>query len=104
VAGHRLNESELLQAIEESTALNSQLDDIASRFKIQSKALESKSKLRTIIKYLTDSEYLKVLGSTGSVFIATAKWSLMYDQLEFVLQYEGVNEDVVVQTQQDMFT
>ena len=93
-AGTRLNESELLAAIEESSSLSTQLENIAHKFKKGGKSSESKVKLQTVIQYLSDQQYLMPIGSSGSVYIATAKWSLLYDQLEFIRSHEGYSEEV----------
>ncbi|MEZ9140515.1 MULTISPECIES: condensin complex protein MksE [unclassified Shewanella] len=90
-AGYRLLESELLAAIEDSASLNSQLDEIAHRLRRDHKSTESKSKLRGILKYLTEHGFLISVGGSGAVYIATAKWSLVYDQLDFICQFEGID-------------
>ena len=30
------------------------------------------------------------MGGTGTQFVATAKWSLLYDQLEFIRSYDAI--------------
>jgi hypothetical protein len=92
-AGMRVNESELLAAIEESSPLKLQLDNIAHKFKRAQKSTEAKAKLRSILQYLVDEKYFTSIGSSGAVYIATAKWSLIYDQLEFIKLYEGFEEE-----------
>ncbi len=92
-AGMRINESELLAAIEESSSLKLQLDNIAHKFKRAQKSTEAKAKLRSILQYLVDEKYLTSIGSSGAVYLATAKWSLIYDQLEFIKLYEGIEEE-----------
>jgi hypothetical protein len=105
-AGSRLVESELLAAIEGSSSLKDQLDEVAHRLKRDQKSIESKVKLRGVLKYLSDNGFLKGIGGSGSVYIATAKWSLLYDQLDFLAQYEGIyiSEPAEDNNQTDMFT
>jgi hypothetical protein len=103
-AGYRLMESELLAAIEGSASLNSQLDEIAHRLRRDQKSIESKTKLRGILKYLTDNGFLKSIGGSGAVYIATAKWSLIYDQLDFICQFEGIElSEPKSEVQKEMF-
>jgi len=90
-AGYRLTESELLAAIESSGALNSQLDEISHRLRRDQKSQESKTKLRGVLKYLTDNAFFVSTGGSGSVYLATAKWSLVYDQLDYICQFEGID-------------
>ena len=106
--GTRLNESELLAAIEESSALSTQLENIAHKFKKGGKSPETKVKLQNVMQYLTEQQYLQPIGSSGSVYIATAKWSLLYDQLEFIRSHEGYSEELneeesASEEQKDMF-
>ena len=91
-AGTRLNESELLAAIEESSSLSAQLENIAHKFKKSGKSAEAKFKLQNVMQYLCDQQYFTAIGSSGSVYIATAKWSLLYDQLQFIRSHEGFAE------------
>jgi len=103
-AGYRLMESELLAAIEDSASLNSQLDEISHRLRRDQKSIESKAKLRGVLKYLTDNGFLISVGGSGAVYIATAKWSLVYDQLDFICQFEGVDlSETKGEVQKEMF-
>ena len=102
-AGMRLHESELLSAIEESSSLNLQLDNIAHQFNRAQKSTEVKSKLRSILNFLENEKYFTSIGNTGSVYIATAKWSLIYDQLEFIRMYDGFGEEEPVEQQTELF-
>ncbi|WP_318450652.1 condensin complex protein MksE [Photobacterium leiognathi] len=92
MAGGKLSESELLAAIEESNSLQNQLDHIAHKLKRAHKSKESKTKLRSILDYLVQEGYFVSPSSTGSLFIATAKWSLLYETLEFIAINEGMLE------------
>lgn len=85
-AGERITESELLAAIESSRPLAEQLSAISNKLGRQVKAREVKKKLTAVLSYLTDSGYFVQLNTTGSVYEATAKWSLVYDLLEFYIQ------------------
>lgn len=99
-AGMRVHESELLAAIEESSSLKLQLDNIAHKLKRAQKSSESKAKLRSILQYLVDDKYFISMGSSGAVYVATAKWSLIYDQLEFIRMYDGFESDVGIDEEQ----
>lgn len=99
-AGMRVHESELLAAIEESSSLKLQLDNIAHKLKRAQKSSESKSKLRSILQYLVDDKYFISMGSSGAVYVATAKWSLIYDQLEFIRMYDGFESEAGIDEEQ----
>lgn len=91
-AGMPLNESFLLAAIEESSSLTLQLEKIAQSLKRGGKSLAASVKLKSVLAYLKDHGYLKPMGTTGTQYTATAKWSLLYDQLEFIHQYDKLDE------------
>jgi len=86
----QLKESELLAAIEESNSLKLLLESIAQKLKAGGKSTEARAKLTAVIKYLVDHSYLKTMGGAGTQFVATAKWSLLYDQLEFIRSYDAI--------------
>lgn len=105
-AGSKLLESTLLAAIEESSSLRFQLELIAKKLKRAQTSKESKSKLRSVLDYLVNEGYLVSKASTGSIYQATAKWSLVYDQLEFIACAEGMivmEEDASPLQQMDFF-
>ena len=77
-AGDILRESELLSAIENSNTLCQQLERIADKFQRARKAMTTNNRLRSILDYLINKGYFVQANSTGSVYIATAKWSLLY--------------------------
>ena len=55
-----------------------------------------------MLKYLTAENYLFNTGSdTGSVYVATAKWSLFYEQLEYIAACEQIKSDSDSQLKQD---
>jgi hypothetical protein len=90
-----LKEADLLNAIEESSALQLQLDDVAHKLKVTRKANKPKQRLRFVLDYLSKNEYLTSVASGGSIYRATAKWSLLYDQLDYIQQHEGIEKSPV---------
>lgn len=46
-----------------------------------------------VLENLTKAGYLKPIGTSGSVFLATAKWSWLYDVMTFIQTHEGIRED-----------
>ncbi|ARP38118.1 hypothetical protein ACED56_07330 [Vibrio splendidus] len=90
-AGERITESELLAAIEASRPLAEQLTSIANKLGRSIKSREVKRKLTSVLNYLTDTGYFVQLNTTGSVYEATAKWSFLYDVLEFYNQRHAID-------------
>lgn len=98
VAGAQVKESELLSAIEESNSLKQQLESISQKLKTGGKSTEARAKLTAVLKYLVEQNYLKPMGGTGTQFMATAKWSLLYDQLDFIRSYDAI--EIASETEQ----
>ncbi len=102
VPGTQLKESELLSAIEESNSLKQQLESISQKLKTGGKSIEARAKLTSVLKYLVEDKFLKPMGGTGTQFVATAKWSLLYDQLEFIRMYDSIDTPEKEEYQQEL--
>ncbi len=107
VTADELKEADLLEAIEDSPHLQAQLADVAHKLKAGRIQTEAKQKLRAVLEQLADNGYLHKKSSAGSVYAATAKWSLLYEQLEFVRQFEGIDlnagQEVTEHNQGELF-
>lgn len=90
-AGDNIHLSELLASIESSKQLELQLADIISKIGRQTK--EAKKQLYSLVDYLENTGYLHPTGSNGMIYKATAKWSLLYDQLEYLAKFQHFNQD-----------
>jgi len=89
-ASETIRESTLLDAITDSPSLQDQLDDVIHKLKISQKGVQHKTKLKALLSYLEKHDYLKSWGKSGITYRATANWSLLYDQMEFIQQYEAI--------------
>lgn len=94
-AGSVLYESELLSAIEQSSAAQQLLDDLAKGRFVHSNATDGKGKLKTLMQRLIEHGYLVSVGRSGAHYIATAKWSWLYDTMSFIQAHEGYQEEQV---------
>jgi len=84
-----LKESTLTAAIEDAPSLEGQLNEVALKLKI-GKTGGPKAKISSLLKYLEQHEYLTPQDKNGLQYKATAKWSLLYDQLEFIQKNESI--------------
>ena len=82
-----LKESELLGAIESSSALQAELESIAQRFQIRGK-VDPRTRLNQLLRFLEKEGFL--VERHPSVYQATARWSMLQDQMEFIRQQEGI--------------
>ena len=88
-AGDMIKLSDLLASIESSKQLELQLADITAKLGRQTK--EAKKQLHSLVEFLENDGYLHSVSSTGALYKATAKWSLLYDQLEYVGKYQHLH-------------
>lgn len=98
-AGDLLKEADLLNSIEDSKQLQHQLDEIITKLGRTSK--EPKKQITSLLDYLQSEGFLHPVGSTGAVYKATAKWSLLYDQLEYINKYQVIVVEEEVQSALD---
>ena len=97
-----ITKGHLLSAIEQSEYLQSRLKEIIKKLGRSNTASSSQEHLESVLKYLTAENYLFNTGSdTGSVYVATAKWSLFYEQLEYIAACEQIKSDSDSQLKQD---
>ncbi|MGP9492254.1 hypothetical protein [Psychrobacter sp. AOP7-B1-24] len=101
-AGDMIKLSDLLASIESSKQLELQLADIIAKIGRQTK--EAKKQLNSLIEYLENEGYLHSVSSTGALYKATAKWSLLYDQLEYIGKYQNLhNHEAEYSRHQDTY-
>ncbi|MFW1678694.1 hypothetical protein ACFVYJ_13065 [Pontibacter sp. JAM-7] len=98
-AGLLVNESEMLGYIERSPELNHALTDLTKNALFKSAARDGKGRIRHILNKLESEEYLIKLDASGSRYRATAKWSYLYDVLEFIASHERLDIEDTEQTQ-----
>lgn len=91
-SGDQLSESELLNAIESVPDYEARLMKVTDTGAFKSVSSESKKRLSTLLSKLVEKDYLIKFGSTGSLYKATAKWSMLYDMLDFIRLHEGVED------------
>ncbi|MCP8687143.1 condensin complex protein MksE [Marinobacterium sedimentorum] len=88
LAGDMLQESDLLYAIEQSQALSTQLNELCRKGAFVSQASQPRDKLRQVLRKLTEFGYLVQVGHSGAQYQATARWSWLYDVMEFIRAHE----------------
>jgi hypothetical protein len=91
-AGEPLYESQLLSQIESSGAAQQLLDDLAKSHFVNSKASDGKGQLHMLMLRLVEQGYLISVGKTGAHYIATAKWSWLYESMAFIQAHEHLSE------------
>ena len=101
--GDTLRESELLAAIESAPAQQEELDRLSrTPGVLHNTNRDPRKQLSAILQKLCQEGYLVAQGASGAVYVATGKWSRLYDILEFIVTHERLDEDEDVPEQQDL--
>lgn len=89
--GDVLKLTELLEAIENAPILCEELDTLSRTRLFSNSQSSEKGKLESIMKKLVDQRYMINTGRTGTKFIATGKWSRLYELMEFISSHEQID-------------
>ena len=54
------------------------------------KRSDSAGQIRAVLSSLEKMGYLKPIGTSGSLFRATGRWSWLYDAMTFIQTHEGI--------------
>jgi hypothetical protein len=92
VPGDLVSESEMQSRIEQVPTLESKLDDLVRTGLFVTRQSESKGRLASVMGKLVDEGYLTRIGTAGSRYRATGKFSWLYDVMEFVKTHENLPE------------
>ena len=92
-AGDMLKEGDMLTMITDMPENLKALEDLATTSYIGSKANSASAWLKQIIKRLCDDGYLVSAGGSGTRYLATGKWSWLYEVMEFIRDHEQLSDD-----------
>lgn len=87
VCGDEISFSKMLYETENSSLIQKQLKDLM--FKIGKSSTDLNDMLNDVIKYLVAQGYLVAIGSTGLNYLSTGKWSVYYDEAEYILAHNN---------------
>ena len=102
--GDTVRKSELYESIESAPHLVAEVDHISRGGMFSNANTDTGKQLDAILKKLCEKEYLIQSGSGGIKYLATAKWSRLYELLEFIVENEKFDldeEDDVTQKELD---
>ncbi|MGK5737097.1 MULTISPECIES: hypothetical protein [Acinetobacter] len=90
-SGDIISYTDLLRVADESSIAKAKLADLIKRIKRNSTTI--KDQVHSVLQYLVDQEYLVPTGNNGVAYLATGKWSVMYDELEFMCLHHNLSFD-----------
>lgn len=91
--GDTLRVSDLLQAIENAPALVEELEKLSKSRIVGNNATGARKQLDAILRRLCEHDYLVPKGTSGSVYVATAKWARLYEIMQFIATHEQLDAD-----------
>lgn len=92
--GDIISKGQLLTSVEQSHLGSEQLKKLAQKVAKQSTSTNASDQLQYVLNYLQDEKYLILAGhDAGTTYRATAKWSLFYEQLEYISACEQIPTD-----------
>ena len=92
--GDSISKGQLLTGVEQSQLSNEQLKTLAQKIGKQSVSTNASDQLQFVLDYLVNEKYLILSGhDAGTTYRATAKWSLFYEQLEYISACEQIPTD-----------
>lgn len=91
--GDIIRQGELLSAIEITEALKDDLARITAGGVFDTRKTGVKDRLNSVFNELVKREYLVKQSSAGTLYIATGKWSYLYEVLEFIHTHEDLGSD-----------
>jgi len=92
VPGEVISESKMQTHIEQVPALEAKLESLVKNGLFNSRQSDSKGRLSFVMGKLVDEGYLTRIGSAGSQYRATGKWSWLYDTMSFISAHEDLPE------------
>lgn len=92
--GDVISKGQLLTSVEQSHLGSEQLKKLAQKVGKQITSTNASEQLQYVLSYLQDEKYLILAGhDAGTTYRATAKWSLFYEQLEYISACEQIPTD-----------
>jgi hypothetical protein len=98
-AGDAVRESQLLEPVEQAPALREELEKLSRSKLLANNNNEPGKQMRAVLKRLCDHGYLV---PRGTQYIATGRWSRLYDLMEFISTHEQLDADETDSEQQEL--
>ncbi|MCY4045717.1 MAG: hypothetical protein OXE99_11625 [Cellvibrionales bacterium] len=99
--GDIIKEGQLLASFEQSKSLSDSLHKLTRAGFFYSTSNNLKAQLSQVLNKLKDDHFLQSIGTTGTQYIATGKWGLLYDFIDFQLSNELIEDLDDTLTKQD---
>lgn len=103
-AGEHLSEGKLIEQIAGTPTLEEKLRSLTEKRLFSTKKQDVASRVRSVMDTLVSKGYLVRFGTSGTIYQATGKWSLLYDMMSFIQTHEGIPTETVDEDNQMRLT
>lgn len=100
-AGDDVSGARILKKLNASNVLCDELEKLSRQPLFKTTNKQPKGQLESIMEKLEKMGYLSARGRTGTEYIATGRWSRLYDLVDFIADHEGIDEEDQA-TQEDL--
>lgn len=92
-AGELVRAAELQTIIESTAALSDELDRITRTGLFKTNKDSDGDRLATVLAKLVDEGYLVPSAGRSKLYVATGKWSYLYEVIDFVVEHEHIGSE-----------
>lgn len=100
VPGDQISEGRILERVSSAPSLETKLRTLTESKYFHSKKSDSAGQLKIVLGNLEKTGFLTRIGTSGSVYQATGKWSWLYDLMTFIQTHEGIADSGIDDDQQ----
>ena len=91
--GDRITSGEILVEVEKSKHVQKGLKELSA--KIGKTASTVKDQINGILQFLVQREYLVPVGVVGTEYLATSRWSIFYEELQYIAEHNAIETSPV---------
>ena len=89
IGGDRISAGEILVEVEKSKHVQKGLKELSA--KLGKTASTVKDQINGVIQFLVQREYLVPVGVVGTELLATSRWSIFYDEAEYLAEHNAID-------------
>lgn len=93
IGGDRITSGEILVEVEKSKHVQKGLKELSA--KIGKTASTVKDQINGILQFLVQREYLVPVGVVGTEYLATSRWSIFYEELQYIAEHNAIDTSQV---------
>ncbi|MDQ9021847.1 hypothetical protein RFI02_12095 [Acinetobacter sichuanensis] len=89
IGGDRITSGEILVEVEKSKHVQKGLKELSA--KIGKTASTVKDQINGVLQFLVQREYLVPVGVVGTEYLATSRWSIFYEELQYIAEHNAID-------------